>query len=93
MERCVFFFLDQQIEADSGRQLTYSEVLDLVERASYHLQSQGVQRGDVFALCAQNSATYVILVLALARLGAVFALINHLTTSGTYPQGRKRHEG
>jgi crotonobetaine/carnitine-CoA ligase len=61
---------------DRGVVRSYGETVDLVERAARLLASRGVARGDRAAVLAPNSAEYVLLFFALARIGAVLVPIN-----------------
>ncbi|MTD15125.1 AMP-binding protein [Nakamurella sp. YIM 132087] len=60
--------------------LTYAELDARVNRIAWSLRDRGVGRGDVVAVMSPNSADYVCLYLAAARLGAVTTGINYLFT-------------
>jgi acyl-CoA synthetase (AMP-forming)/AMP-acid ligase II len=68
------------IDAGTDRTITYSELPSLVERAAAGLARLGVAKGTVCALFAPNSPEYVIALLAIARLGAVFTTASPLYT-------------
>lgn len=53
-----------------GRRTTYGELAALVGRAERRLRAAGVNRGDTVVVQVPNSREYVVLVLALMRLGA-----------------------
>ena len=57
--------------AVTGRTIAYSELRGLVDRTAAGLTALGIRKGDVCAVFAPNSPSYVIAVLAIARLGAV----------------------
>jgi crotonobetaine/carnitine-CoA ligase len=59
-----------------GAVRTYGETIELVARAALALRARGITRGDRVAVMAPNSDAYVILVLALARVGAVLVPVN-----------------
>ncbi|PCJ16624.1 MAG: long-chain-acyl-CoA synthetase [Gammaproteobacteria bacterium] len=61
--------------------LTYAELNSEANKVAHYLQLQGVQRGDVVALLMHNRADYFINFLAIAKVGACTALLNH-TQSG-----------
>ena len=61
---------------DGARQLSYGELDAEVERVAAGLCACGVARGDVVGAWLPNGIEYVIVVLATARAGAVFAPIN-----------------
>jgi acyl-coenzyme A synthetase/AMP-(fatty) acid ligase len=54
-----------------GHPLSYRALRAAVERASARLAATGVARGDVVALSIRNKMSYLIVLLAVARLGAV----------------------
>lgn len=57
--------------ADESKELTYSQVLDQVRRLALGLRRMGVKVGDRVAVQLPNRNELPIVVLALARLGAV----------------------
>jgi acyl-CoA synthetase (AMP-forming)/AMP-acid ligase II len=61
---------------DDARTLTYGELDARVTALACGLRRQGVGQGDVVCALLPNSIDYVIVVLAVARAGAVFAPIN-----------------
>jgi len=61
---------------DGARALTYGELDGLVDRLASALVRGGVHHGDVVCAYLPNSIDYVIVVLAVARAGAVFSPIN-----------------
>ncbi|WP_331726374.1 AMP-binding protein [Streptomyces sp. NBC_00470] len=61
---------------EHGRQLTYAELLSLVERRAGGWAQAGVEPGDVVAVLARNSVDYLVHTFALMRAGALPALVN-----------------
>ncbi len=59
-----------------GRRLSYAELADAAERVAGGLRRIGIRPGDPVALWLPNVPAYVILVFALARLGAVSVAVN-----------------
>jgi len=59
-----------------GRQVTYAELLDRVQRATAMLAAQGLQRGDRVALLSRNRPEYFEIELAAANLGVITACLN-----------------
>ena len=68
------------IDAVTGRTISYAALPELVSRTAASLHQLGIVKGDVCAIFAPNSPEYVIAVLALARLGAVFTTASPLYT-------------
>lgn len=64
-----------------GREWTYREVGDLVDRVTTGLQAKGLQRGDRFGLCLPNTPYSVILYFAALKAGAVVVNLNPLYTA------------
>jgi acyl-CoA synthetase (AMP-forming)/AMP-acid ligase II len=69
------------IDAGTGRTIAYAELPALVERAAASLARLGIAKGDVCAIFAANSPEYLIALLAVARLGAVFTTASPLYTT------------
>lgn len=59
-----------------GRDITYAELDNLVDRAAQWLRSHGVSTGDRVALYMGNCPQYLILFVAIMRLGAVLVPVN-----------------
>ncbi|HEY3732741.1 MAG TPA: AMP-binding protein [Streptosporangiaceae bacterium] len=61
---------------EDGRVLSYAQVADRIETLAQRLAGAGVRRGDRVALTLPNGPDFVLLLLALARLGAAAAPLN-----------------
>lgn len=61
---------------DGRRHLTFGEMDEQVERLASALVASGVGKGDVVCAYLPNCIEYVLVVLAVARAGAVFSPIN-----------------
>lgn len=64
-----------------GRELTYRELLDEVDRLAGYLQSLGVERGDRVLLFMQNCPQFIIAYYAILRTGAVVVPLNSMLVS------------
>ncbi|MDC3026848.1 long-chain-acyl-CoA synthetase [Gammaproteobacteria bacterium] len=62
------------------RSTTWQEADKKVSQYGAYLQSQGIEKGDCFALLMDNSADFLMLLLAAHRIGAIAALINTTVT-------------
>ncbi len=60
--------------------VTYGEFEAGVNRYAHLLRRAGVGRGDVVAVVMQNSPAFLMAVAAVAKLGAIGALVNHHLT-------------
>lgn len=69
------------ISASGKFDLTYSRLLELVERAASRLVSSGINVGDVVALTFPNTVEYVIMFLAVIRARATAAPLNAAYTA------------
>jgi fatty-acyl-CoA synthase len=67
---------DALIHAEKGTRYTYQLLLWQVDRAASGLASYGVKRGDHVAIWAANVPEWLISMLAIVRLGAVFVPID-----------------
>ncbi len=79
--------------AVTGRTITYAELRGLVERTAAGLAALGVRKGDVCAVFAPNSPSYVIAVLADRRLGAVATTGRARSTRRTTSRSSSRTRG
>ena len=61
---------------DGQRSLTYAELDAQADKLARSLVGAGVERGDVVSAYLPNSIDYVVVVLAVARSGAIFSPIN-----------------
>ncbi|MBS0528623.1 MAG: long-chain fatty acid--CoA ligase, partial [Proteobacteria bacterium] len=59
-----------------GRQISYGELLDRVDRATAMLAACGLRRGDRIALLSRNRPEYIEIELAAANLGVITACLN-----------------
>ena len=59
-----------------GRQWTYSEFNAEVNQLAHLLAARGVKQGDCVAVLMENRAEFILVLLALAKLGAPGSLIN-----------------
>lgn len=61
-----------------GRQFSYAQFEQAVNRAAHLLQSQGVGKGDVVSLLMPNGVEYIIAYFACWQLGALAGPVNSL---------------
>ena len=59
-----------------GEELTWKQANDQVNNYAGFLCSQGVKKGDCFAMLMDNSSDFILLLLASFRIGSIAALIN-----------------
>ncbi len=69
------------IDYHSGDVLTYADLLAQVEAVAGGLHAHGLRKGDVFALYCPNSLEFVVLMLAVLRLGGIVTTANPLYTA------------
>lgn len=53
-------------------QLSYAELQQRANQLAHRLQQEGVQIGDIVALCANRSAAMIIAILAILKVGAAY---------------------
>ena len=68
------------IDAVSGRQVSYRQLVDSIRRAACGLHRRGFTKGDVLALYSPNLPEFAIAYYAVASLGGVVTTINPLAT-------------
>ena len=72
--------------SQEGRTLTYAQLAHQVAHASKSLRELGVQAGDRVACLSFNSWEMLVLLLALARLGAMLAPLNYRLAAAEWDQ-------
>jgi len=65
-----------------GREWTYAQIGELVDRVAHGLQQSGLGKGDRFGLCLPNTPYSVILYYAVLRAGGVVVNLNPLYSPG-----------
>ncbi|WP_434590616.1 long-chain-acyl-CoA synthetase [Pseudomonas sp. R4-83] len=63
--------------------LTYAQVNQWANRIAHYLSGQGIGKGDVVAVFIENRPELLVTILALAKVGAVSALLNTAQTRDT----------
>ncbi|MDN4544841.1 long-chain-acyl-CoA synthetase [Pseudomonas sp. C32] len=63
--------------------LSYTDVNQWANRIAHHLISQGIGKGDVVAVFIENRPELLVTILAVAKVGAVSALVNTSQTRDT----------
>lgn len=63
--------------------LTYAQVNQWANRIAHYLSGQGIGKGDVVAVFIENRPELLVAILALAKVGAVSALLNTAQTRDT----------
>ncbi|MFT4519492.1 MAG: citronellyl-CoA synthetase [Halioglobus sp.] len=79
-ERTVAQYPDNVMLLFEGRQWTYAEFNGEINRLAHLLHDRGVRRNDTVALVMENRAEFAMAMLAIVKLGARAALINHSLT-------------
>src|SRR5699024_7781792 len=60
-----------------NRQITYQGLDELVDEIAFGLVNEGIKKGDRLAILSKNSLDFVVVMFAVARIGAVFLPINY----------------
>ena len=63
--------------------LTYAQVNQWANRIAHHLLAQGIRKGDVVAIFIENRPELLVTILAVAKVGAISALLNTSQTRDT----------
>ncbi|MDZ4328902.1 MAG: AMP-binding protein, partial [Pseudomonas sp.] len=63
--------------------LSYSQVNQWANRIAHHLIAQGISKGDVVAVFIENRPELLVTILAVAKVGAISALLNTSQTRDT----------
>jgi len=76
IERNAEQFIDKVAIKFEGKQLTYKEFNELVNKYAHYFLSLGLKKGDIVDILMGNRIENVVLVGAVAKIGAVGSLIN-----------------
>src|SRR5262245_46165046 len=68
------------IDAATGHELSYAELVDAVRETGAGLSARGLRPGDVLALCAPNSVEFAVAWYAATAAGAIVTTVNPLCT-------------
>lgn len=84
-------FPDRMAVCDEQSSLTYHQLREATGAAADKLARAGVIQGDVVAICAFNSVSYVIAYLGAVGMGAVVAPLPQSATADrrTIPEGEE----
>ncbi|PQP06365.1 long-chain-acyl-CoA synthetase [Pseudomonas frederiksbergensis] len=63
--------------------LTYAQINQWANRIAHHLIAQGIGKGDVVAIFIENRVELLVTILAVAKVGAISALLNTSQTRDT----------
>nr|WP_314638393.1 long-chain-acyl-CoA synthetase [uncultured Pseudomonas sp.] len=63
--------------------LSYAQVNQWTNRIAHHLITQGIRKGDVVAVFLENRPELLVTILAVAKVGAISALLNTSQTRDT----------
>lgn len=61
-----------------NRQITYKALDELVDRTAIGLLNEGIKKDDRLAVLSKNSLDFIVIMFAIARIGAVFIPINYM---------------
>src|SRR5260221_14043690 len=65
-------------DGQTGRSLTYDQLLTATERTAAGLDARGFRKGDVFAIHCSNTPEYAVAFLAVAKLGGSATMVSPL---------------
>ncbi len=69
-------FPDKEAVTDLNKSYTWRQLLELTGQEAMNLQSKGIKKGTHVAIWVHNSINWIVLYLALQKIGAVTALLN-----------------
>ncbi len=73
---------DAEALIDGALRLTHAQLADRIACTAAHMRAQGVKAGVLVGVALGDHATHVIIMLALARIGAVMLPLDHRWTAG-----------
>ena len=68
---------DAEALIDGALRLTHAQLADSIARTASHLRPLGIAAGTLVGVALGDHATHVIVMLALARIGAVMLPLDH----------------
>ncbi|MDA0237353.1 MAG: 4-coumarate--CoA ligase family protein [Proteobacteria bacterium] len=69
------------IQAETSRKISYRELSESIYRLAAGLQAGGFKKGDVLAIYSPNVPEYVVIFLAVLKLGGICTTVNPLYTA------------
>ena len=69
------------VQAETGRKISYHEISESINQLAKGLQVAGFKKGDVLAIYSPNLPEYVVVFLAVLKLGGVCTNVNPLYTA------------
>jgi fatty-acyl-CoA synthase len=78
------------VDCGSGRRLTYEAFLATVDRIATALLERGIKPGDRVGIWSPNTAEWVLIQYATARVGAILVTINPAYTAGELEYGLRQ---
>src|SRR5215468_7982979 len=69
------------IDGPTGRTITYSELIEAINRTAASLAERGFSKGDVFGILSPNIPEFAIVFHAVAVLGGIVTTLNPLYTA------------
>ena len=66
---------------DASGELTYARLDALITQSALQLRARGVTSGEIVGVCLPDTAMHVVMLLAVARLGAVILPMDHRWTA------------
>ena len=69
------------VQAETGRKISYHEISESINQLAKGLQVAGFKKGDVLAIYSPNLPEYVVVFLAVLKLGGVCTTVNPLYTA------------
>lgn len=76
LEQAVSSFKDQEVLYDGEKRWPLGELYDQAQALASGLNQLGVQKGDRVAVCLPSWSEFIVVVLAVARLGAILVPFN-----------------
>ena len=74
--KCVYLLTLLQINAITGEELTYAQVLDKVRRIGSGLAKMGVKKGDIVSLYSYNTPEWALMFFGVLYSGATVTTVN-----------------
>ncbi|MDG1144001.1 MAG: AMP-binding protein, partial [Burkholderiales bacterium] len=69
------------IQSETKRKISYQELSESINQLAAGLQKNGFKKGDVLAIYSPNLPEYVVVFLAVLKLGGICTTVNPLYTA------------
>lgn len=77
------FFYNYKVDEDTHKSWTFDQIEKHTEKIAVALLNNGIQNGDVVAMCLPHCLEYMSIALGIIRMGGICSSLYHLLKQGS----------